>query len=211
MLQRTDPRSRFFVLALTSLAFAAALPAYIDHLSEDEVDQAYTLGQRHDQDLVRFLRDYETTYGSTTPGTHVKRIAVRTPFCSVVLRSFEKGSTYHIVRSREDYAALPDPFQVVVSVDAPAPAWLAADDIADAKGKFWTRFQVEVSQDRALAPRKISASPVYGLSGGATVITGGEIRLEFDVRDIASKMIRVRVSGPANQRLSAEFDLDKLR
>jgi len=214
MISFAHPRSLNLLsaLALFSLSFAASsLPAYIDHLSEIEVDQAYTLGQRHDQELVRFLRDYETTYGNVTPGTHVKRIAVRTPFCAVVLRSFEKGSTYPMVRSREDYAANPDPFQVVVSVDAPAPTPLVAADLADPKGQFWKQFAVEISQDARIAPRAITAVPLYGFNAGVTVITGGELRFEFDVRDIASKMIQVRVSGPGTQRVTAEFDLDQLR
>jgi len=190
---------------------ASVLRAYIDRLSEDEVDEAYTLGQRHDQDLVRFLRDYETAYGILTPGVHVKRIAVRTPFCAVVLRSFEKGSTYPMVRAREDYAAQPDPFQVVVSVDAPAPEPLDAKDLADPKGQFWKQFSVEISQAAKIAPRDIVAVPVYGLSGGATVLIGGELRFEYDVKDIASAMIHVRVSGPGTRSVTAEFDLDTLR
>jgi len=201
----------FVPVFLFALGAASPLCAYIDHLTEAEVDEAYLLGQRHDQDLIRFLRDYETSFGTLTPGTHVRRIAVRTPYCSVVLRSFEKGSTYGMVASREEYAADPDPFQIVVSVDAPSPVQLVVKDVSDPKGQFWKQFNVSVSQDGSPTPRKITAVPIYGYSGSVTVLTGGELRFEYDVRQIGSKLLQIRVTGPGPQDVKAEFDLDALK
>jgi hypothetical protein len=203
---------------LISAVFVAAcalaprpLLAYLDRLTEDDVDQAYILGNRHDQDLVKFLRDYETTFGIRTPGLHVSRIAVRTPYCFVVVHSFEKGSTYPMVKAREEFAGQAVPFGVVVSVTGSYQNTYNADDLADPKGNFWKQFAVELSQERTIAARAMRAAPVYGTSGSNTFITGAELYLDYDVRDVASTLARIRVTGPGTQSVTAEFDLDKLR
>ncbi len=212
MLPRSHPRSRFLFLALASLTVAASsLPAYIDTLNEVEVGEAYTLGQRHDQDLAKFLKSYEVQFPNAASGMHVTRIAVRTPYCSVVLNSFERGSTYPMSRARADYAANPYAFIAVVSVSLPfANSW-AADDLSSPKGRFWKQFNIELSQNGPIASHDRQARPLYSFGGDSSSIVGAEMTLEYAVRDVASRMIQLQVTGPDRQPVSASFDLDNLR
>jgi hypothetical protein len=211
MLSFAYRRAQVLLLAVATLALASSLPAYIDHLSEAEVIEAYTFAQRHDQDVFRFFKAYQVTFPNARSGTNVSFIAVRTPFCAVVQNALEKGSTYPMSRAREDYAAKPYPFAVMVSVSTPFAAPWTANDLADPKGRFWKQFDVELSQNHRIAPGNSTARPLYSVGGDNTAIVGAELRLEYDVRDIASKMIQVRVTGPGTQSVTAEFDLDTLR
>jgi len=207
-------RLRFpiFLAALAALALSAStLPAYIDHLSEAEVIEAYTFAQRHDQDLVKFFRTYEKSFPNARSGTWVSSIAIRTPFCSVVQNAFEKGSTYPMSRAREDYAAKPYGFAAIVSISTPFAAPWTANELADPKGRFWRQFDVELSQNHRIAPGNSTARPLFSVGGDNAAIVGAELRLEYDVRDIASTMIQIRVTGPGTQSVTADFDLDTLR
>lgn len=205
---------RRLIIAALVAAFALAacpLSAYLDELTEDDVDRAYNIGQHHDQDLVKFFRDYETDFSITTPGLHVSRIAVRTPFCAVVVHSFEKGSTYPMVQARQEYASQTLPFGVVVSVTGSYQSPLIANDVSDPNGHFWKQFAVEFSQDRKITARFMRAAPVYATSGSYTFLSGAELYLDYDVRDVASAMAHVHVTGPGDRSVTADFDLEKLR
>ena len=152
-------------------------------------------------------------FPNAAPGMHVNRISIRTPYCSVVINSFERGSIYSLTRAREDYAANPYPFIAVVYVSTPFAAQLNPSDLADPRGRFWKQFDIELSQGGRIAPGSMKSQPLYSL-GAATdtsAIVGAQINIEYDVRDVASKTIRVQVTGPDNRPVAADFDLDKLR
>jgi len=211
MLSFRHHRSRVFLAALAFLSLAAALPAYIDQLSEAEVDEAYTLGQRHDQDVSKFFKAYEKLFPNVSPAMHVDRIGIRTPYYSVVLNSFLRGSIYPMSKAWTDYAANPYPFIAVVSVSLPFANPLSVDDLSKPDGQFWKQFSIELIQDRPVPARERKARPLYSMGTDTSTITGTEMLLEYDVRDIASRMIKVQVTGPDRQPVSAEFDLDSLR
>ena len=198
---------------MTALAAAAlaprALPAYLDELNDEDVINAYNIGQRHDQDLVKFLHEYETGFGTREITVHVGRIAVRTPFCTVVEQVFQKGSTYSMFQARLDFVQKSIPFAVVVDVYGQVPN--NPGILSDANSGFWKQFVVAVSQKRAIEPRTRQSSPIYSTSGSYTFINGGEIRFEYDVRDVASDTLHIAVNGLGSETASAEFDLDKLR
>jgi hypothetical protein len=203
---------QFAALTLAVLTVAASpLSAYIDQLNEAEVDEAYTLGQRHDQDLVKFFRSYEVQFPNAAQGMRVSRIAIRTPYCAVVLNSFERGSIYPMSQARADYAANPYPFVAVVSVTLPFAYSWARDDLSNPKGRFWKQFEIELSQNGRIAPRDRKARPLYSIGADNSSIIGAEITLEYDVRDVASRALEIRVTGPDRQPVSASFDLDNLR
>jgi len=206
-------RSRILLFSvLVSLFFAASpLFAYLDELTEADVDEAYTLGQRHDQDLAKFFKTYEVQFPNAVSGMHVSRIAIRTPYYSVVLNSFLRGSIYPMSQARADYAAKPYPFMAVISISLPfANSW-SADDLSKPDGRFWKQFAIEVTQGAKIPPRAMTARPLYSYGSDGTWANGAEMLLEYDVRDVASRTIQVRVIGPDRQPVSAEFDLDTLK
>jgi len=206
-------RRHFSLVAvlLSSSIAAAALPAYIDELNEEQVVDAYTFAQRHDQDVAKFFEAYEKQFPNLSPEIHVDRIVIRTPYYSVVLNSFLRGSTYPMSQARADYAANPYPFIVVVSVSLPFANPLSVDDLSKPDGRFWKQFDIDVSQNGRIAPRKLQARPLYSMGAGNNSVTGTEILQEFDVRDVASRTIQIKVTGPDRQPVSASFDLDELK
>src|SRR5208282_2652775 len=90
------------------------LPAYIQELSENEVNEAYQLGQRRDQDMAKFFKSYEAVLPNALGGMHVQHLAVRTPYCAVVVRSFEAAGRYSLRQAIADAAEHAGVFQVVV-------------------------------------------------------------------------------------------------
>lgn len=212
MLPLRHHRARLLLGILASLSVAASsLPAYIDELNEEQVGEAYTLGQRHDQDTTEFFRTYEKSFPNATQDVHVSRIGIRTPYYSVVLNSFLRGATYPMSRAKTDYIADPYPFLVVISVSLPFSSYWPSDDMAKPDGRFWKQFSIEVSQNGKLAPRKTDARPLFSLGTNNSTIVGGEITFQYDLRDVASRMMKIEVTGPDRQPVSAEFDLDSLK
>ncbi len=191
------------------LLFPSALPAYLDTLSDEDVINAYNIGQRRDQDFVKFLHDYETGFGGREVTVHVGRIAVRTPFATVVEQVFQKGSTYPMFQARLDFVQQSIPFVLIVDVYGQVPS--NPGMLSDADSGFWKQFVFAVSQNRDLAPRSRHSSPIYTTSGNYTFISGGEMRLEYDVRDVASDVLHIAVNGPGSATASTDFDLEKLR
>jgi len=206
-------RRHFSLVAvlLSSSIAAASLPAYIEELNEEQVVEAYTFAQRHDQDVAKFFKAYEKLFPNMTPKSSVDRIGIRTPYYSVVLNSFLRGSIYPMSQARADYAASPYPFIVVVSVSLPFANPLTVDDLSKPEGQFWKQFNIELLQDRLIPARERKSRPLYSMGADSTAVTGAEIMLEYDVREVASRLTKVQVTGPDRQPVSAEFDLDSLK
>lgn len=199
-------------MLVACLLWPPAVPAYIDQLSENDVLEAYLLGQRRDQDMAKFFKDYEASFPGNAPGLHIHHLAIRTPYCAVVVRSFEAGANYPLRQAVADAAERADVFEVVVWMDAGPNALLSPSDITDFKSRFWGQFEVQLSQGHKIAQRNIRAQPLYSRTGQpSTTVIGAEVFIEYDVHDIASTLLRVQATDPTGQSVSAEFDLDKLR
>jgi hypothetical protein len=205
--------SRFVpALFVAFLLLAPALPAYIDQLSENDVLDAYRLGQRRDQDMAKFFKDYETSFSSAAPGMHIHHLAIRTPYCAVVVRSFEAGGMYSFRQAVADAAERADVFEVVVWMDGAANSPLNPADLADLKSRFWGQFDVQLSQEHKIAQRNIKAQPLYAQTGQpSTTIIGAQVFIQYDVHDVASALLHIQATDTTGHSVSAEFDLDKLR
>lgn len=99
--------------------------------------------------------------------------------------------------------------------------------------EFWRDFQFRLlqteespagdSQDVARGPRRFvidpvrsSAEPIYDLRytsslGPAAPLLGAMVRLDYDAHDVLSQLTEFQVLSPSGQRVSATFDLGKLR
>jgi len=194
------------------LLWPPALPAYIDQLSEMDVLEAYRLGQRHDQDAAKFFKGYEASFPNALQGLRVQHLAIRTPYCAVVVHSFEAGSMYPLRQAVADASERADVFEVVVWMDGAANYSISPSDITDLKNRFWGQFDVQLSQEHKIAPRKMRAQPLYAQTGRAsTTIIGAQVFVEYDVHDLASALLHIQATDPQGRSVSAEFDLDKLR
>ena len=211
-LRRAYSRGRIVSAMLVAcLLSPPVVRAYLQELNENDVMEAYGLGQRHDQDTVKLFKDYEIGFPNAIPGLHVHHMAIRTPYCAVVVRSFEGGGNYPLRQAIADAAERADVFEVIVWIDGAANSPMSAGEIADFKSRFWGQFEVQVSQEHKIAPRKMSAQPEYARNGQTSTIIGAEVFIEYDVHDVASAVIHIQATDPGGQSVSADFDLDKLR
>jgi len=204
--------SAVFTAAVVLFA-PSLLPAYQRHLSEDDVREAWLFGQRHDLRVARFFDAYEKKVAHHgKPGDpSVRAIGVRTPYSAAVLRSYQGGNMYSGPQAWKDYTSAARTFEVVVWVDYPINS-LAQSNIADPAPLVRNTFAVKVtSRDRELASAKTTVVPQYFGGFDSSTLTGAELHLEFDVRDVASAVLRIEVSNRLDSTLSAEFDLADLR
>ncbi len=209
--ERTHLGWRIVLAMLMACLLSPPVRAYLQELSEEDVREAYNLGQRHDQDTVKFFKDYEIGFPNAIPGLHVHHMTIRTPYCAVVVHSFEGGSNYPLRQAIADAAERAGVFEVIVWIDGAANSPMSADEIADFKSRFWGQFAVQASQEHKIAQRKMSAQPEYARNGQISTIIGAQVLIEYDVHDVASAVIHIQATDPGGQSVSADFDLDKLR
>ena len=199
-------------IAAVFLSAPSLLPAYQRHLSEDDVREAWLFGQRHDLRVAKWFDAYEKNVPlHSKPGEpRVRAIGVRTPYSLVVLRSFQGGNTYSGLQAWKDYTNVARTFEVVVWVDYPINS-LAQSNIADPTPLVLNTFAVEVaSRDRELSSRKVTVALQNAL-GTDAALAGAELHYEYDVKNVASAVLRIEASNRLDSTVSAEFDLSDLR
>ncbi|HMD32111.1 MAG TPA: hypothetical protein VKG84_09380 [Candidatus Acidoferrales bacterium] len=201
------------LIATAILLSSPPLRGYDKHLTENDVREAYFFGQRHDQSVGQFFNRYERKTSGEGSDPHVRAIGIRTPYSSVVLRSYGNGNTYHEQRAQRDYAAKANLFEVAVWVNVPFDFPVNPKDpsLSRAANEIAKLFKVELTQGETAVPVKFTmpALPEAQTEGGN--ITGVQIYIEYDVRDVASAPAHVRVTGPEGLTAAADFDLSTLR
>jgi len=79
---------------------------------------------------------------------------------------------------------------------------------------FWQNFQFNLKQSGKTIPsRGISNQPIHSTATNTApaVLTGENVWLEYDVKDVASEVTDVEVVTPQGKVIKATFDLKKLR
>jgi hypothetical protein len=78
---------------------------------------------------------------------------------------------------------------------------------------FWRDFDIRLFQREEISPRDVRGRPIYGPPDfGLPGLVGAEVELDFAADDLVpSEPARVEIVTPDGQRISARFDLDKLR
>jgi hypothetical protein len=206
---------------MTALGLAAfllcppLLSAYKQHLTEDDVREAFLFGQRHDLRVARFFDAYEKQFVSPgAPGDpRVRAIGVRTPYGSAVLRSYQLANTYSARQDWKDYKARADVFELVIWIDFPVTYILPASANADPTDLLMQMFKVHFKQEREVALRRaFGRFEATSLMGGSIGLSNGlEWHLEYNVQDVESAAASVRVTDQSNRTVTAEFDLAALR
>ena len=194
------------VLAAVFLLIPPPLHGYAGHLSDGDVREAYFFGQRHDLSVARFFEPYEKKIVGARSGPHVRAIAVRTPYSSVVLRSYKGGSTYTAHRAQTEFAARANVFEVVFWIDIP----LSPRDALLNPISLLKEFKVELSQEQLISPVN-AVVPAFLEKDDSGGVIGAEVHVEYDARDLTSAPVRVQVTNASGQTASADFDLVKLR
>jgi hypothetical protein len=216
-------RSITSLLAATLLLSPSSF-AFDTTLSDTAVREAYFLGQRQDESLPLLLEKYTRRLPAPQTGPHIASIAFFTPFTLFAEFSSRHHNDYSAQQAQLDHRALPESVKIIVTLhltdsygpfvaspasqDSGSPA-----DLCHRPSDFWRDFQVQVfNNDKELSPAALRGKPQYncGRYGNCT-LTGATIELEFPAESFALDTATIRISPPEGDRVSAEFDLTRLR
>jgi hypothetical protein len=217
--------------AITTLLciLSPAVNAYDKQLDAPAIHEAYILGQRNDKSTGDFLANCLSQITEPQNDVHVAQIELLTPFAQVVDISRQRlADGYTEDQAIKDYKAHGNTVKVNVTlllpsaypktaeskeVPTPAPA-TGPEKSAMRPENFWQNFQFNLKQSGKTIPsRGISNQPIHSTATNTApaVLTGENVWLEYDVKDVASELTDVEVVTPQGKIIKATFDLKKLR
>jgi hypothetical protein len=228
-------KSKFMkIRVLTAIAtvlcvLSPASDAYDKQLDSRAIHEAYILGQRNDKSTGDFLSSYLSQITEPQNDVHIAQIELLTPYAQIVDVCRQKSADgYTEEQGIQDYRAHPDTVKVNVTlmlpsaypksaeskeVPTPEPA-TGSQKSAIRPENFWQNFQFNLRQNGKTIPsRGISNQPIHSTATNAApaVLTGENVWLEYDVKDVASELTTMEVVTPEGKVIKATFDLKKLR
>ncbi len=211
-------RRTLAISTVVVLLFAQVAHAYEHPLNERSVNEAYSLGHRHDPATSKFLEKYFKRLPQPRTGPYISDIEILTPYVQAVWRAHDNPMTYSESQAEKDYA---DPYDVLlvrvrITFTPSYPGYVAN---SSHKGQFdrrsndfWKEFTIRILQGSEVASTDASFSPVYSYSDeGPQIWIGGDLTLKLDGSQLSSDPVRIEVLTPDGQTVKAEFDLGALR
>jgi hypothetical protein len=206
---------------------ALPLPAAFEiPLSDTTVREAYFLGQRNDQKTSDLLKSYSRSLPLPDSGPYISEIHLLTPYAQVVTNSSRRTNGYSAQQAAADYHGRGDTILVQVRIELTLTytyedAVRTANDIAGELNRhlepedFWRAFQFNLTQDNKLfEPIDAYAEPIYATSSprdASATLRGVQVSLVFDANQFESLPTQAEVITPKAQKVTAKFDLSKLR
>jgi hypothetical protein len=206
-----------------------AANAYDKELDAHAIHEAYILGQRNDKSTGDFLAPCLTQITEPQNDVHIALIELLTPFAQIVDESRQKSADrFTEEQAAQDYKSRGNTVKVNVTmmlpsaypktaeskeVPTPEPA-TGSQKSALRPENFWQNFQFNLKQNGKTIPsRGISNQPIHSTAtnNAPAVLTGENVWLEYDVKDVASDLTTVEVVTPEGKVIKANFDLKKLR
>jgi hypothetical protein len=203
--------------------------AYEKQLDARAIHEAYILGQRNDKSTGDFLAPYLTQITEVQKDVHIAEIELLTPFAQIVDVSRQKAADGFTEEQAIEYykthgntvkvnvtMMLPSAYPKTAEskeVPTPEPA-TGAQKSALRPENFWQNFQFNLKQNgKAIPSRRISNQPIHSTATNTApaVLTGENVWLEYDVKDVASELTTLEVVTPDGKVIKATFDLKKLR
>lgn len=194
-------------LVIGALAIGALLPipaqAYQQQLSSEQIREAYLLGSRNDEITVDFWNHYERIFASPSRYLHVGAVEVLTPYAQVVSAAQHHMTDENSVDAVQKFAGRTLPFIVRVTIYYPTDAIPGGYDIEK-------QSRLIVSQARPLKPQKTTWRSVYTprtRSSTEDVV----VEQQFDVNQVSSADLKIRVTFQDGPRFETTFDLSRLQ
>jgi hypothetical protein len=217
------------IVTVLCVVCAPAASAYDKQLDLHAIHEAYILGLRNDKSTGDFLAPYLTQITEAQNDVHIAQIELLTPFAQIVDVSRQKSADgYTEEQAIEYYKAhgntvkvnvtmmLPSAYpKTAESKEVPTPeAATGAQKSALRPENFWQNFQFNLKQNGKTTPScRISNQPIHSTATNTApaVLTGENVWLEYDVKDVASELTTLEVVTPDGKVIKATFDLKKLR
>jgi hypothetical protein len=206
--------------------FPRSLPAVEFPLSDIAIRDAYFLGERNDQKTSEFLKLYTHTFPLPDKGPYISEIHLLTPYAQIVSDSTRHSVGYSAQQAAADYRGRGDTLLLQVRIEL-TPTYTYDDAARTANHSaaefnrqlypedFWQAFQFKLSQnDKTFEPRAVSSDPIEGAawpSDRGPTLRGAIVSLEFEAEPFEPGLVQVEVIAPTGQKVTAKFDLSKLR
>lgn len=208
------------VLSLIPLiGLFAAQPAvgYEYPLSPDAVREAYFVGKANPSKREASLANYTRHFAPPKSGPYISLVRVVTPYAYVVERSAQLQNLLAPDAQQQFFGkaiALRIRVHIALTPTYGFQRRSQHGGMALRGPDFWRDFRVQLIQ-RGNAIRAIAArgAPDYAFAGegSASVLVGADIDVQYDPARVRSGPATIVVNAPDGQRITAAFDLSKLR
>jgi hypothetical protein len=217
------------IIATVLWVLSPATNAYDKQLDAHAIHEAYILGLRNDKSTGDFLANYLSEITETQNDVHIAQIELLTPYAQIVDLSRQKAADGYTEEQAIEYykthgntvkvnvaMMLPSAYPKTAEskeVPTPEPA-TGAQKSAIRPENFWQNFQFNLKQNGKTIPsRGISNQLIHSTATNTSpaVLTGENVWLEYDVKDVASDLTTMEVVTPEGKVIKATFDLKKLR
>jgi hypothetical protein len=199
------------------MLLAGSSGAFYYPLQQTQIREAYLLGHSGDpQKVTALLEPYIRRFPLLPAAPRVESIEFQTPYEQVIRRSSsEQSNAYDLDQAERDYAAQPDLVLVRVLIYSPPahPGSVAhpsgGQPQSAATEGYWLGFHFLVSQEHPIEPKKMSGKTLR--AGRYDKGTRKEVLIEFGADQFGPGAVKILVTTPNGQALSADFDLDELK
>jgi len=203
--------------------------AYDKQLDAHAIHEAYILGQRNDKSTGDFLANYLSQITEPQNDVHIAQIELLTPYAQIIDESRQKSADrFTEEQCIQDHKSRGNIVKVNVTLMLPSaypktaeskevptpPPATGSEKSAIRPENFWQNFQFNLKQNGKTIPsRGISNQPIHSTATNTApaVLTGENVWLDYDVKDVASELTNVEVVTPQGKIIKATFDLKKLR
>lgn len=216
-------RPSLALLAAALLVSPAPSFAYVTPLSEQDVREAYFLGQNRDESMARLLNRYTKVLPPPDTGPYIASITFLTPFALLVEYSAQQLN-YSAPQAAKDHHS--DEEIVAIQIEVwltdsygaliPTPAGSESGSPVGYQFRspdFWKDLKIQVMDgEKKLSADGLIGEPTYRCAHeGGCVLTGANLRLEFSANTFASDSATIEVTPPQGDPISVEFTLSSLR
>ena len=210
-------------LLVTSLLCAQPLLALQTPLSEEAVREAYFLGQRHDESVIRALEKYTQYFPIPDYGPQIASVTYLTPFAQAVLASSNHIGNYSAQQAQIDHRGHSETLQVQVAIRfTDSYAALIPSSTASSRGgqpilvprpsDFWRDFLVSAYDgDTSLEPISQQGRPDYNCNQFSCFLVGATILLDFPADAFRNQDVTIQVDPPEGEQFVSSLDLSSLR
>lgn len=192
--------------ALFGAAFGPRLVFAYEHpLSDDEVQQAYSIGQDAFK-VNSFFAQYTQAPAPPAGGLQIAQIGLSTPFAQAVQVSAERTQGFTAGDAVDDYHKRGD--SIIVNLKTLLTPTYSTSDV-----DFWRTISVGLIQNgRHMAATKVAGQPIYSAdSVGDSELVGANVQIQFSVHGVGNGPVVVEIVPPAGPWVHATFDLSSLK
>lgn len=197
--------------------------AYGTPLSEQEVREAYFLGQRRDESMASFLNKYTKFLPAPKTGPHIDSVTFLTPFALLVQYS-SRQPNYSAQQAALDHKAQDEVVEISIDilltqsygpfVTKPTGSHSGSRmGIQPRSPEFWRAFKFRIFDGKEeITSEDVTGEPNYLNCGEAGCdLTGATVHIRFPAIAFTSDSATIDITPPEGDSVSADFDLSSLR